>query len=225
MIQKTAPVTDHGMGRRQVWLLLLVLALALPPAAAWADIYTFTDQNGTVHFTNVPNDPRFRTKITESRFRRPTGSVIARRSTPGDPKLYEQHIQRAASHYAMDPLLIKAVIKTESDFDCHAVSPKGAKGLMQLMPGTAADLNVWNPFDPQENIYGGTNYLRQMLARFGGNLPLALAAYNAGPARVEASRGIPQIPETQQYVKRVIHHYRQMSATHQPSYSWLRAAN
>ena len=202
-------------------LVMLIWALLLAPTGVQAAIYTFVDKQGTVHFTNVPNDPRYKLGVIRPQFRESS----SRASRAGDPRLYEEHIQRAASHYEMDPLLIKAVIKTESNFDCQAVSSKGAQGLMQLMPGTAADLNVWNPFDPKENIFGGTNYLRQMLARFGGNLRLALAAYNAGPGRVEAAQGIPLIPETQQYVSKVIQHYRQMTAAAPPSSRWLGAAN
>ena len=215
-------------GRTRAWitgriLTVLVGAILVAPDSSRATIYTFVDQQGTVHFTNVPNDSRYRPKVTRSQFRENRGTARAPRA--GDPRLYEQHIQKAASRYAMDPLLIKAVIKTESNFDCLAVSCKGAKGLMQLMPGTAADLKVWDPFDPQENIFGGTNYLRQMMSRFGGDLRLALAAYNAGPGRVEAAQGIPLIPETQQYVTKVIHHYRQMTAAAPPSSRWLGAAN
>jgi len=200
-------------------LTILVWAVLLAPAGAQAAIYTFVDERGTVHFTNVPNDSRYRPTAIRPRF------LGGRAARAGDPRLYEAHIQKAASRYAMDPLLIKAVIKTESNFDCQAVSSQGAKGLMQLMPGTAADLNVCNPFDPQENIFGGTNYLRQMMARFGGNLRLALAAYNAGPAKVEAAQGIPLIPETQEYVSKVIQHYRQMTAAAPSSPRWLGAAN
>ena len=203
-------------------LTVLVWALLLAPDGAQAAIYTFVDHQGTVHFTNVPNDPRYKLGVIRPQFR---GSSSGRASKAGDPRLYEEHIQRAANRYEMDPLLIKAVIKTESNFDCQAISSKGAQGLMQLMPGTAADLNVFDPFDPQENIFGGTNYLRQMMARFGGNLRLALAAYNAGPGKVEAAQGIPLIPETQQYVAKVIQHYRQMTAAAAPSSRWLGAAN
>lgn len=218
--RKTSRFKGKIMARTAGRLLaVLVCALFLTPDISQAAIYTFVDQHGTVHFTNVPNDPRYKPGVIRPQFR---GS---RSSRPGDPRLYEEHIQRAASRYEMDPLLIKAVIKAESNFDCMAVSPKGAQGLMQLMPGTAADLNVWNPFDPQENIFGGTNYLSQMMARFGGNIRLALAAYNAGPGKVEAARGIPLIPETQQYVVKVIQHYRQMTAAASPSSRWLGAAN
>lgn len=222
MAQTLNPSRHGGKNRARLagrLLAVLVWGLLLVPDGAQAAIYTYVDQHGTVHFTNVPNDSRYKPATTSSHYRG------GRSSRPGDPRLYEEHIQRAASRYEMDPLLIKAVIKAESNFDCLAVSAKGAQGLMQLMPGTAADLKVWNPFDPQENIYGGTNYLCQLMSRFGGDLRLALAAYNAGPSKVEAAQGVPLIPETQQYVAKVLRHYRQMTAAASPSNRWLGAAN
>ncbi len=115
-------------------------------------------------------------------------------------------IHAAAAEHGIDPLLIKAVIKTESNFDPLAVSPKGAKGLMQLMPSTAKDLQVTNPFDPGQNIDGGTKYLRSMLDNYNWDLELSLAAYNAGPGRVKTA--IPNIRETRKYIARVLSHYR-----------------
>ena len=108
----------------------------------------------------------------------------------------------------MDSSLIKAVIKAESDFDYQAVSGKGAQGLMQLMPETATDMEVRDPFNPEENILGGTRYLSLLLNRFDNNKSLALAAYNAGPENVENYQGIPPYPETQTFVKRVLNYYR-----------------
>jgi soluble lytic murein transglycosylase-like protein len=116
----------------------------------------------------------------------------------------ERSIQKAASRYNLAPELIRSVIRVESGFRADAVSPAGAKGLMQLMPETASDLGVTDPFNVVQNIDGGARYLRQMLDRFGGRLDLALAAYNAGPGAVEKHDGRVPYPETREYVKRVM---------------------
>lgn len=191
------------------WFLLAV-NLSLP-LSAWATIYTFTDEAGTVHFTNVPDDPRYR-PTTGQRKRSP----VASRNTV----IYDEHIREASLLYQIDPHLIKAVIQAESNFDCRAVSKKGAKGLMQLMPETAKDLNVYDPFDPQANILGGTLYLRQLLERFDGDLKMVLAAYNAGPNRVETLGEIPNIPETQTYVRRVLGNYKKLTGKSSPNKNW-----
>lgn len=192
-----------------IWFLLAV-NLSLP-LSAWATIYTFTDEAGTVHFTNVPDDPRYRPTTGQ---RNP--SPVASRNTV----IYDEHIREASLLYQIDPLLIKAVIQAESNFDCRAVSKKGAKGLMQLMPETAKDLNVYDPFDPQANILGGTLYLRQLLERFDGDLKMVLAAYNAGPNRVETLGEIPNIPETQTYVRRVLGNYKKLTGKSSPNKNW-----
>jgi soluble lytic murein transglycosylase-like protein len=122
----------------------------------------------------------------------------------GRLKNLEPIIDRAARTYRIDPDLIKAVIAQESSARPDSVSSAGAKGLMQLMDGTARDLGVQDPFDPEENIKGGTRYLRWLLDRFGGEEKLALASYNAGPGRVKQYGGVPPFPETERYVDRVL---------------------
>ena len=120
---------------------------------------------------------------------------------------YNRIITRKSDKYRLEPSLIKAVIKVESNWNSKAVSQSGAIGLMQLMPTTAKDMDIINPFNPEDNIDGGARYLRYLLDKFNGNLPHALAAYNAGPARVARHKGISPIKETRQYVERVLSLY------------------
>jgi Transglycosylase SLT domain len=127
------------------------------------------------------------------------------RVTPAPP--LNQVVDTASATYHLDPDLVNSVIHAESGFNVHAVSPKGARGLMQLMPGTANQLGVSNAFDPQDNVTGGSRYLRELLERYNFDLVKALAAYNAGPERVEQYRGVPPFHETQTYVARIVHDY------------------
>ena len=115
----------------------------------------------------------------------------------------DQLVQQTANRFAVDPDLIRAMIRVESGYDTKAISNKGAMGLMQLVPATAQRFGVENPFDPKQNLEGGINYLKYLLNRFGGDLNLSLAAYNAGEQTVHRSGGVPAIPETQTYVRRV----------------------
>lgn len=121
---------------------------------------------------------------------------------------FDSIIKEKAYKYQVDPKLVKAIIKVESNFNPKAISPKGAMGLMQLIHATAKEMEVEDTFNPQENIEGGVKYFKYLLEEFDQNIPLALAAYNAGPGRVKKSRGIPNIKETQDYVKKVIDLYR-----------------
>lgn len=129
-----------------------------------------------------------------------TAAVPARKIPP---QQLAPHIERAAREHGLPPALIKAIIRVESGYNPAATSPKGAQGLMQLMPQTASEVAVSDPYDVEQNIWGGTRYLARLLARFNYRLPLALAAYNAGPGRVERRQDIPNIPETQHYVRQV----------------------
>jgi soluble lytic murein transglycosylase-like protein len=192
-------------------------------APAVAGIYKYVDSRGVTHYSNVPGDSRYKLMDLDSSSRHSAKRSSSVRSTafPSvrtlrlmkkrgrnlQPYAFDHHIRRAARAHRVDPLLIKAIIKTESDFNPYAVSSQGAQGLMQLMPGTARDLHVRDPFDARQNIYGGTRYIKQLLDSYQGNLALSLAAYNAGPGRVKNGR-IPAIPETVAYVKKVMRLYR-----------------
>ena len=178
--------------------------------AARADIYKYTDKKGVVHFTNVPTSPRYHL-YQKNNHDDDTYDIVRtpvyRLGTHSDERRYDTVIQTLCRKYSVDSALVKAVIKTESDFDPFAVSPKGARGLMQLMPGTARDLRVSNPFDPMQNLDGGISYLRQMLDIFNGDTKLALAAYNAGfNTVINCGWRIPNIPETREYVEKVLYH-------------------
>ena len=178
--------------------------IAAQGAAANSAVYRFTDDRGVVHFTNAPSDSRYQlVKI------RPKATGYSRKAPANVPRNYgyDSLIVREARAQRLDPALIKAVIAAESNFSPRAVSRAGAQGLMQLMPKTAEQLGVEDPFHVVENVSGGTRYLREMLDRY-GDLSRALAAYNAGPNAVDHYRGIPPYPETKAYVKRVLAYYR-----------------
>jgi soluble lytic murein transglycosylase-like protein len=175
-------------------------------SASHADIYRYVDSKGVIHFSNVPTNPNYRLYMKEERGSRP---LLSEPKLVSRAKLdrYDPLIQHTARRHGLDHSLVTAVIKVESDFDPGAVSSKGARGLMQLMPGTARELGVRDSFDPWENVEGGVRYLRNLLEFFNGNLPLALAAYNAGREAVLQHGGIPPYPETRQYVERVLQYY------------------
>jgi Transglycosylase SLT domain/Domain of unknown function (DUF4124) len=185
-----------------VFAVALLAATVLTVGHAGAETYQLVDADGTVHFTNAPNDPQYR------RVRGLSGTAKGWLRVPPTISIstasLTDTIRTASQRYGVPEDLVSAVIRVESGFNARAVSSKGARGLMQLMPGTAAILGVRDSFDPTENIDGGVRHLRGLLERFGNNLPLVLAAYNAGEGAVTTHRGIPPYPETQAYVGRIL---------------------
>jgi soluble lytic murein transglycosylase-like protein len=179
----------------------LFLAVAAP---VHSDIYKYVDKNGVVHFTNTPSSSEYVLYIRENR-------EVEKRVA--DPDTYDDLIRNASDRFGVPFPLIKAVIRVESAFNPKAVSPRGAQGLMQVMPKNFSTLSVTDPFDPHQNIMAGTRYLGQLLDRYAQQVPLALAAYNAGPAAVDRYRQIPPFTETREYVRKVIALYSQTKGT------------
>lgn len=219
---------------RTVWLAVaLPMLLAASARGVRAEeMYRYVDARGVVHLTNVPVDTRFQKYAIGSAGGTGKGVLIlARRESsrihipgmsqkvamhlgtqrPGgrmrSPNAFDQLISRVAARHGLPAAMVKAVVKAESNFQPYARSNKGAQGLMQLMPATAQDMGVDDPFEAEDNVQGGSRYLRAMYERF-GDWEHALAAYNAGPGAVERFGGIPPYAETRQYVERVLHYYR-----------------
>jgi soluble lytic murein transglycosylase len=184
--------------RHSVLALGVQLALMLLlPSSGWAAVYAYVDAAGICHFTDAP---------TRTEFRRVPGFGLP----PGANLMQGQYadlIHTIATEEGVDPHLVKAIIRTESNFESLAVSRKGAQGLMQLLPSTASRYAVGHPFNPEANIRGGVRHLRYLQDLFAGSLSLALAAYNAGENAVIRHHGIPPYAETRQYVKKVLSHY------------------
>ena len=178
------------------------------PAGASAETFRLVSPDGTVHYTNAPTDPSYR-RMGLSPPRRADVPRIAIEETYS----VERHVREASARYGVPEKLVTAVIRAESNFNPRAVSPKGARGLMQLMPQTASLLGVIDSFDPAQNIDGGVRHLRGLIERFPDNLPLALAAYNAGAQAVTQYRGIPPYPETMGYVRKVLGFFNGGTAT------------
>jgi len=211
-MQKNISLTGYFRRRPRLLLALgcafLVVAFS---RTATANIYSFTDEKGVVHFSNLPHlDKRFRMvyRIPTEGTMRPNAWSASGPVTIDIGK-YVPIIARAAKINGLDPKLIHAVIRAESGYNARALSPKGAVGLMQLIPATAQRYGVANINDPSDNIHGGTRYLRDLLTMFNGNVELALAGYNAGEnAVIRAGNRIPNYPETMAYVPKVMNFYR-----------------
>ncbi|HTG33651.1 MAG TPA: lytic transglycosylase domain-containing protein [Thermoanaerobaculia bacterium] len=175
--------------RRGISALAWMVFASLPALAAGSDVRAVVGASGRIVIVN---------ENSVQRTRRLSTKLVALPDTNLEPM-----IARHSDNQNLDPRLVRALIQAESGYNVRAISNKGAIGLMQLMPGTASELNV-NPYDPDQNIQGGTMYLRQMIDHFAGKVELAIAAYNAGPGAVEKHRGIPPFAETRDYVKRVL---------------------
>jgi len=173
-----------------------------------AGIYRYVDENGVIHFTNCPRDPKFKLYIRESN--EDVGNENAGFYVK-DSAQYDSLISEFSKKYEVDFALIKAMIRAESGFNPLAISRKGAKGLMQLMPETASRMNVSNVFNPRENIEGGVRHFKNLLSLFDNDVRLSLAAYNAGENLVAELRSIPPYRETVDYVRKVLSYYQSYS--------------
>jgi soluble lytic murein transglycosylase-like protein len=176
--------------------------------AVGASLYLCRDARGKKFYSNMPESGDCVSYSTKK-----LGSISLSGKWPGysgnsyKNVRYHKQIDYWGRRYNIDPNLIKAIIRAESGFDRYAVSKKGAQGLMQLMPDTAREMRVSDPFNPEQNIAGGVRYLRKLLKMFNGNLVLSLAAYNAGPTQVKKAGGVPRFSETRRYIERVLNYY------------------
>ncbi len=194
-------------GYRIVW----ILWVSLISGQVQADIYKYVDSQGNVHYTDNPEHSGYRLIIKSA-----PGRIPNLRTLPAAPaghwqlhrQRYEPVIRLAARKYNLDAALLDAVVRVESAYNPLALSPKGAAGLMQLMPDTAARYKVHDPYNPVQNIEGGAHYLSDLLDLFGANVRLAVAAYNAGENNViKYGHRIPPFAETQDYVNKVLQYY------------------
>ena len=194
--------------------LLIVCGVLFFPFSGYCAVYGYVDEEGVYHFTNIPPlGKKYHTVITDkSRTTLATGGFKGGSISNSS---YDRLIARHSETHGVDPSLVKAVVKAESNFNPNAVSQKGAQGLMQLMPDTAKLMKVGNPFDPDENIKGGARYLRYLEDTF-GDLELMLAAYNAGPQKViDNKMNVPPIEETRNFIKKVKYYYNKLKNPHE----------
>ena len=188
--------------------LLFILSFLFWPVVSGADIYRYVDRDGGVHYSNTPPDEKFTLYLREG----PKAPPRVPASATLDASWMNGYVDRISRANDLPPALVHAIIKAESNGQRKAVSPKGARGVMQLMPFTSKRMQVADPFDPIENIEGGIRYIKELLVTFEGDLTNAVAAYNAGPAAVRKYGGVPPYQETRLYVRRVMELYRQYSA-------------
>ncbi|MCL2102554.1 MAG: lytic transglycosylase domain-containing protein [Syntrophorhabdaceae bacterium] len=190
---------------------LFIIAVLLWPVTGDAHIYKYVDSQGVVHFSTTKHNNKYNLYMK-------TDPPPSQRSPQGKRAGYDRNnwLGEYVRHYSkvhdISPELVHAIIKAESDGRRTAVSSKGAQGMMQLMPFTARQMDVKDPFDPIENVEGGIRYLKGLLVAFDGNVTKAVAAYNAGPNAVRRYGGVPPYKETREYVKRVLRYYRQYSS-------------
>jgi hypothetical protein len=207
---------NNARMKKVFFCLSIITALLISDRCLFSQtLYAYLDENGTRVFTNIaPTSPVTDLKIT--------GAVPTPAPTPSPApsnsksEAYNSIIEKYASDYHLDASLIKSIIATESGFNPKAISPKGARGLMQLMPATAEQLGVSNSFDPEQNIQGGVKHLRSLMDSFNDDISLSLAAYNAGENRVQRLGRIPPIKETQNYVQSVTKLYNKSKSEPKP---------
>ena len=187
---------------------VFILSFLLWPVVSGADIYRYVDADGVIHYSNTQPDEKFTLYLREG----PKTVPRATASSLPTESWMTGYVDRVSRANDLPPALVHAIIKAESNGQRKAVSPKGAKGVMQLMPFTSKRMRVIDPFDPIENIEGGIRYIKELLVSFEGDLTNTVAAYNAGPAAVRKYGGVPPYQETRLYVRRVMDLYRQYSA-------------
>jgi soluble lytic murein transglycosylase-like protein len=211
-----------------MFLLTFIALLFVPSRSVRADIYQYTDEQGVIHFSNVSvgnskNYKHIKTNPVKDRStvnaQRPVTTSYSPLTSSKKPSAYVDIINTACDRHGIDPALVHAIVKVESDFNPYALSRKGAMGLMQLMPQTAAEMNVRNTFNPNDNIDGGVKFLRYLIDRYDGNLSLALAAYNCGETAVKKWGAIPPYPETQNYVQKILNIYKGEGKMFTPRYT------
>jgi soluble lytic murein transglycosylase-like protein len=196
---------------------LIAMLFATPAVAAGAQIYTYLDAQGLRHYTDVPDNSRYRLLNLSPQDRTESGdrydALLLARATQ-----YDSIIEHAAVSSAVEPNLLRAVIVVESGFNSRALSKRGAVGLMQLMPATATRYGAFNRYDPRQNVQAGARYLKFLIDRFGHDIRLALAAYNAGEDAVDRNGGqIPPFTETMAYVPRVLKIYKMLTEQPRPT--------